>query len=207
MFGRAYQTMSVVRHEYDAPELRDFVLAALAEDPRALEFAGDALRGDKTVVLEAVRRDGGVLHFASLLLRQDPDVVLAAVRSNGFALLDVVGYLRRDPWTILQAVKQHGFAMVCAPMHLRRDRDFCRRAAECNGWTLRGSPFLDDDEIVSAAVSSRRRAVTLTSAFGDPRLVRPGYWHVAFFLRRLSLPDDVVHACILRHFEDIDKCW
>lgn len=186
---------------------RDEVLAAIASHPRALEFAGDAFARDKGVVLEAVRRDGSALTFASPELRRDADVVLAAVRSNGFSLMDAAGPLRNDPTIVLEAVWTHGYAMVCAPLSLRRDRAFALAAASRNGWSLRYTSFLQDADVVRAAVSSRRRAVVLLPSRTDPRLVRPGYVHLSLLLRRLPLPHDVAVHGVLSHFVDIDKEW
>lgn len=52
----------------------------------ALEYASDALRGDRTVVLAALAQDGYALLEASRALRGDREVVLAAVTQTGNAL-------------------------------------------------------------------------------------------------------------------------
>jgi len=57
---------------------RDFVLAAVAQNGRALKFADASLRRDRDVVLAAVAQSRNALYYADASLRSDRDVVLAA---------------------------------------------------------------------------------------------------------------------------------
>eukprot|EP00928_Gymnodinium_smaydae_P066833 TRINITY_DN49798_c0_g1_i1.p1 TRINITY_DN49798_c0_g1~~TRINITY_DN49798_c0_g1_i1.p1 ORF type:complete len:464 (+),score=58.44 TRINITY_DN49798_c0_g1_i1:142-1533(+) len=71
--------------QYAASEIledRSVILAAVARDGRALEYVGHNFRGDRDIVLTAVSNDSRALQFASESLREDIEVVLAAVRAN-----------------------------------------------------------------------------------------------------------------------------
>ena len=57
---------------------KEEVMAAVAQNGWALEYASDGLRGDKEVVMAAVAQSGGALEYASAGLRVDPDVVIVA---------------------------------------------------------------------------------------------------------------------------------
>ena len=61
------------------------VLAAVAENGYALEYAAEELRGDREVVLAAVATDGRALKYAVEELRDDAEVVLAAAAQNAGA--------------------------------------------------------------------------------------------------------------------------
>jgi uncharacterized protein YdeI (YjbR/CyaY-like superfamily) len=65
---------------------KQVVLAAVAQDGLALQFAAEALRADKEFMLAAVAQNGRALYFAAEALRADKQVVLAAVTQNGLAL-------------------------------------------------------------------------------------------------------------------------
>ena len=65
---------------------KDVVLAAVAQDGLALEYASAALQADRDVVLAAVAQSGWGLQYASAALKADRDVVLAAVTQEGYAL-------------------------------------------------------------------------------------------------------------------------
>ena len=65
---------------------RETVLALVAKDLRALEFASATRRNDREIVLAAVTKTGRALEFASETLRNDREIVLAAVTEDGLAL-------------------------------------------------------------------------------------------------------------------------
>jgi hypothetical protein len=54
-------------------------MSAVKKDGAALQYASEALRSDRSVVLAAVKSYGWALASASVELRADRDVVLAAI--------------------------------------------------------------------------------------------------------------------------------
>lgn len=50
---------------------KEFVLQAVKESGKNLEFASETLKDDKEVVLEALKQDGEALEFASTRLKGD----------------------------------------------------------------------------------------------------------------------------------------
>ncbi len=74
---------------------KDAVLAAVAQNGKALQYASEDLKADKDAVLAAVAQNGKALRFASENIRADKDVVLAAVAQNGEALRFASTRLRR----------------------------------------------------------------------------------------------------------------
>ena len=63
-------------------ELQDdieVVSAAIAQDPRAIKWASERLKGVKGLVLDAVAKNGFALSYVSKSLRADSDVISAAV--------------------------------------------------------------------------------------------------------------------------------
>jgi len=113
------------------PEL---VLAAIANFPRAIGYAGDNLLDDKDFVLRAaqtnpltpslefvskrLREDrevvltylpaGNPLLWASTRLQGDKEVVLAALQDDAWPLMWVSQELRNDPEVVMQALKTQG---------------------------------------------------------------------------------------------------
>ena len=112
------------------------VLAAVARDGSALQFAADALKGDREVVLAAVEHDGWALEFATDALKGDREVVRAAVEQDGWALEFAADEMRGDREVVLAAVKQSGRAFKHAADALREDRDFVLAAVKEDGTAL-----------------------------------------------------------------------
>ena len=80
---------------------RELVRAAVTESPFALQFADDALRADREIVLAAVRNDDSdeahALQFADDELRSDREIVLEAVRKNPTAIAHIGKGLLGEP--------------------------------------------------------------------------------------------------------------
>tara|TARA_B100000795_G_scaffold20659_1_gene13790 strand:- start:115 stop:948 length:834 start_codon:yes stop_codon:yes gene_type:complete len=80
---------------------RELVRAAVIESPFALQFADDALRADREIVLAAVRNDDSdeahALQFADDELCSDREIVLAAVRKNPTAIAHISKGLLGEP--------------------------------------------------------------------------------------------------------------
>ena len=116
------------------------MLAAVKQDGYALQFASEALRADRGVVLAAVRQDGFALH-ASKVLRGDPEVVLAAVKENGRALRHASEALRADRFLARAAREASALARLprlCRFLLARhRQESAARVAAQADGWLIR----------------------------------------------------------------------
>jgi hypothetical protein len=85
----------------DCPQ--DTVLAMVAQDPSALEYASAKWQCDREVVLVAVKADGVSLQFASPELQGDREIVLAALKSNAGAIEFASPELRSDAWVAMAA--------------------------------------------------------------------------------------------------------
>ena len=112
------------------------VLAAVAEDGRALEYTSNALQDDQEVVLTAVVQNERAFRYASGVLRDDPEFVLAAVARNGCALRYVSNTFRDDRAVVLAAVAQNGTALGYASGVLRDDPEFVLAAVAHNSKAL-----------------------------------------------------------------------
>jgi hypothetical protein len=51
----------------------------------ALEYADDALKANRELVLEAIKNNGTALQYADDTLKADREVVIEAVKNNGYA--------------------------------------------------------------------------------------------------------------------------
>jgi len=115
---------------------REFVLAVVAKNGSALEFAAD-LKSDRDVVLAAVTQSGSALWFADESLKRDRDVVSAAVAQNGNAIYYADESLKRDRDVVLAAVSRCGYALQHAHDNLKADRDVVLAAVTQNGDALK----------------------------------------------------------------------
>jgi hypothetical protein len=136
------------------------VLAVVQQDGTALEFASEALRGRREVVLTAVRQSGLALQFSQL--REEREVVLVAVRQNWRAIEFASMWLRRDPEVMaelcLECERLEGeWRQPAAELHAagsERDAEL-RRAAEA---AADQPPWLVLSRFLRAAVADRRAA-------------------------------------------------
>ncbi|MEM9030597.1 MAG: DUF4116 domain-containing protein [Pseudomonadota bacterium] len=136
-----------------------FVLAAVDQDCRALDFADRRLKRDREVVLATVKWDGFIaLRHADESLRSDSGVVLAAVKQNGIALAYADKILRRDRDVVLAAIAQDSYALRWADESLRGDRDVVLAAVTQDGCALQHADVsLQNDPVVVAAAAQAPR--------------------------------------------------
>ena len=141
---------------------RAFVLAAVAKDGRALEYADERFKSDRDVVLAAVARNGYALAHADPSLKSDRDFVLAAVAKCGVALKYANDDLRSDRDVVLAAVAQTGLALQYADGDLRSDRDVVLAAVAKDGDALQYANYdlRSDRDVVLAAVAQNIHALT-----------------------------------------------
>jgi len=82
---------------------REFVLATVQKNGRALKYAAESLQADHQIVLAALQQDGRVLAHAAESLQADPQIVLAAVQQDGSALKYATESLRQDREIVVAA--------------------------------------------------------------------------------------------------------
>jgi hypothetical protein len=87
---------------------RDFIIHAVKQHPRVLDFCMSEHRKNRDVVLAAVETCSFALTCTSEALRDDKELVLAAVYANGEALKHASKRLKRDRQVVLAAVKNGG---------------------------------------------------------------------------------------------------
>lgn len=103
---------------------REVVLAAVAQDGRALQFASELLRADKEVVLAAITQSGfWALKGAGEALRSDKEVVLQAVTKEPAAIEFAGDNMKRDTEVVASVVKQQGRLLQHAADNLKADKD------------------------------------------------------------------------------------
>jgi len=142
---------------------REEALAAVRETG-ALEFAPDASKGDKQVVVAAVPKSGDSWIHAINDLKKDKDVLFEAFRQQGLKEL------------MLVKVKESGKSLEYASDHLKGDKDVVLAAVRQNGHALKyaAESLKMDREVVLAAV--KRDSTTLKYALGglnqDPEFTK-----------------------------------
>ncbi|CAK0821336.1 unnamed protein product, partial [Prorocentrum cordatum] len=109
---------------------RGLVLAAAAQDPRALQYARESLWEDPAFAVECLRVSGGrAAPFLPAAHRQDRAVMMEAVALDGLALNSVYGTeLRADAELVRVAVRQNWAALQFASEALRQDRELALEA-------------------------------------------------------------------------------
>ena len=61
---------------------KSIVLAAVKNNPNALEYASERLKDNKDIVLEAIKGSAFAIKFASLRLQKDKKIIFKAIRKN-----------------------------------------------------------------------------------------------------------------------------
>ena len=59
---------------------KEFVLKAVQEKGKLLEFASERLQNDKEVVIEALKQDGEAAEFISDELKDDKEIMMLAIK-------------------------------------------------------------------------------------------------------------------------------
>lgn len=118
-----------------------------------MQWAPEAIRGDKGVVLAAIENDCYAFFYASPALKRDPDVIRASkqealhwVHVDGEKLEHVMPHERGDREIVLAAVTQNGNALRFASVDLKADREVVLAAMAQNVSAFRfASPALQND--------------------------------------------------------------
>lgn len=133
---------------------REFILAAVKNWYRAIEFASTELRNDREIVLEAVRHSSRAAQYASINLQKDREILLLSLKDGLYsAYHHKVLVVHTDRNFILKLAEINGVYALMA-MKLCEDDDDCDMM--CRG--------VDDREIVLAAVKNKGLALKYASA-------------------------------------------
>ena len=168
---------------------KDFVLAELAHDGSALQWADREVRADREAVMTAVSNNGDALEHASAALRSDREVVLAAVAQNGYALEHASVSLRADREVVLAAVTQgaSGWALVYASTELRADREVVLAAVAQNGYALAyASDALRADPFLRRLSRIPQRGRRLWLVAGSKVVFANGFWRMVEVAAKLK---------------------
>mmetsp|Transcript_32907 Transcript_32907/g.60214 ORF Transcript_32907/g.60214 Transcript_32907/m.60214 type:complete len:203 (+) Transcript_32907:50-658(+) len=103
---------------------RDFLIATVKKDCRALQFLTNDCKRNREIVLAAVQADGRALAFAADSCKSDRQIVLAAVKRTGSALQFAAASCKREPAIVQAAVEQDVDAFDFAAEELLLDRSF-----------------------------------------------------------------------------------
>ncbi|CAE7947872.1 unnamed protein product, partial [Symbiodinium sp. KB8] len=122
---------------------KEVVLAAVAEEGIALQFASPELQDDPEVVATAVKQDADALEYVSERLRGSREVVAAAVEQNGAVLRFAAPHLWTDRTLLLAAVQQDGRLLKLGEgTGLSKDKEIVRAAVAQDGDALE---FADEE--------------------------------------------------------------
>mmetsp|Transcript_59838 Transcript_59838/g.110803 ORF Transcript_59838/g.110803 Transcript_59838/m.110803 type:complete len:280 (-) Transcript_59838:18-857(-) len=151
-------------HDFGVSNLsnrREVVLAVVAAEGSALEYACQELQHDIEVVLTAVSQDGLALQHAATELQCVRAVALAAVSQNGWAFPLLSNDLQFDREIALAAVSRNGLVLRVVPAALQNERRIALAAVKENGWALEyaSKTMRNNRQVVLAAVSQQEVAL------------------------------------------------
>lgn len=183
---------------------RTHVLQAVLRGAHPAIFEYTRHGSDPALVLEAARRTrvDNFLEYVDGAFRADRQVVRAVVAAHPRNFRYAEASLRRDHAFVLELVAQDGHVLAHVGA-LAANEEVVLAAVQQNGNALRHALWFAP-AFVAAAVASRRRAALCVPRAA--RWERAGPKQVAFLLRRVALPWDVVEAHVLPHFAQLDAC-
>ena len=156
-------------------ESKEFMLTAVTNYGRYLEYASDKLKDDKEIVLAAVVNGRSALEFASDKLKDAKEIVLAAVTNDGNGLQYVSDKLKDDKEIVLAAVANYGRALECASDKLKDDREIILAAVKKDGSALKyaSDNLKNNREIVLEAIKNKPNSIEFASdeLNADPEIV------------------------------------
>jgi hypothetical protein len=142
-------------------------LAAVRSFGGSLEFAPDAFRGNRDLVLEAVRSPfpGCCLQFASPALRDDYEIVKVACMSSPWAFSFGSARCQRDEDLAKIAVRRSGYFLEHLNADLRSNRSVVHAAITVAGHALQfaSDALKNDFETVLRAVSQKGTSLQFAS--------------------------------------------
>jgi hypothetical protein len=149
---------------------REVVLAAVNKTGFALQFASEALRCDREIVLAAALTTNGLaIYYASEALRNDIDIALVAVGLDRCVLNHLSDALKNDREVVVAALIGDGTALEYAAEVFKNDRDIVMLAAREDRRALKyASEALQNDRIFIFSIFMK----SMFRKFRWPRLVK-----------------------------------
>jgi|GEM_PF-3206615 len=114
---------------------KDFVLAAIAQNAWAFQYADDSLKKDTDFVLAVVAKNALAFQYADDSLKKDTDFVLAVVAKNALA------FYSKDKDFVLAVLAKNALAFYFADDFLKNDKNFVLRVVAQNPFAL---PYADN---------------------------------------------------------------
>ena len=138
---------------------REIVKLAIKNDPDALEYAGEQLKKDKSVVLAALAKNASLLRFADVSLRNNPDVVLAAIKKSPTSFAYAGKRLKKDRSFVLLAIQNGANALRYADQSLMHDRQLLLASIKQSDWLFNYGSIpiaLKKDKVILHALSKHQ---------------------------------------------------
>jgi len=153
---------------------REVVMTYVALDGEALEFASEALRADKGVVMEAVSHAGEMLEFASTELQEDKEVVMAAMSNNGHGYPFASEELQLDREVIMEALRTtDGNVFEYFPENVQYDGEVVLEAAKTKDAYTYFPPEMINQEVITTAILFNGMALAIAGPLrANPHIVR-----------------------------------
>ena len=152
---------------------REFILAAVTQCGRALEYASEELKNNREIVLAAVTQYGWALQHASEELKNNREFILAAVTQCGAALRYASEELKNNREIVLAAVTQDdcGWALKYASEELKNNREivlaadhpYLYLALQHSGLLLIGATILAAAALIGAGAISLATSVAIAA--------------------------------------------
>jgi tetratricopeptide (TPR) repeat protein len=164
-YGINADFVEVMRNSEFSKEFKEFAVAAVKENGRALKYASEALKSDRDVVLSAFKVNEGALEYASETLKNDKEFVLGAIKVNDVALEYASEALKNDKDFVLAAIKESVAAFLHASKNLKNDKEVVLSAVKKSGYVLEyaSDALKNDREVVLAAVKQTGYALEYAS--------------------------------------------
>lgn len=115
---------------------KELLLLAMKADPMALRYAAPSLAQDRDLVLELVAEDWRALRSACEEMKADREIVLTACSQDLGALQFAAPSLAQDPELLIEATEYNGRAVFFLPENKRLDPDLTLEAVRRNAVAL-----------------------------------------------------------------------
>jgi|GEM_PF-2175101 len=119
-----------------------------------------------TLIIKAIRKNGMALQYASEALKNNRDLVLAAVLQRGGKIFQYASTaLKEDHTYVLSVIQQSACSFKYASKNLKTNREFVLAALAINGIALQyvSKAFRNDKDVVLAAMKQNRSAIQFAS--------------------------------------------
>jgi len=133
-----------------------FVMAAITNNPLALQYASDDLKDDRDIVKSAIKDNFLALQYASDDLKNDITFIKEIVGDSGLALIYVDKKYIKDREIVKIAVSNYGSILEYVDDKFKDDNEIVKLAVQNDGLALRyaSSNLKNDKEIVKLAVEN-----------------------------------------------------